>query len=128
MPAGSPQPANPIVKLAVAGAGTLAALVANQVLEKGWSAVFGEDAPTEKASKQSAKEVKAQRKKAKKEGKSAEEIDEIDDPLDDVDLWKVILWTILSGVAIQGLRLLAERGTQKGAERLVSRRPRANRG
>ena len=33
-----------------------------------------------------------------------------------------------SGVAIQGLRLLAERGAQKGAAKLVTRRPRPNRG
>lgn len=128
MPAGSPQPTNPLVKLAVAGAGTLAAMVANQVLEKGWSSVFGEAAPTEKATKQNAKEVKAARKQAKKEGKSPEEVAEIHDPLDDVAVWKVVLWTVLSGIAIQGLRLLAERGIQQGAERLVSRRPRSNRG
>lgn len=36
MPAGSPQPANPIVKVTVAVAGTLAAMAAKQLLEKGW--------------------------------------------------------------------------------------------
>lgn len=128
MPAGSPQPANPIVKVAVAVAGTLAAMAANQLLEKGWGAVFGERPPSEKMSKQSAKAVKAEKKSAKKDGATKQEIAEISDPMDDFPVWKVALWTVLSGVAIQGLRLLAERGAQRGAAKLVTRRPRPNRG
>ena len=79
-------------------------------------------------SKQSAKAVKAEKKSAKKDGATKQEIAEISDPMDDFPVWKVALWTVLSGVAIQGLRLLAERGAQKGAAKLVARRPRPNRG
>lgn len=128
MPAGSPQPANPLVKLAVAGAGSLAAVLANQLLEKGWSAVFGEHAPSEKMTKQSAKDIKAERKQAKKDGASAQELAQISDPMEDFPIWKIILWTALSGIAIQGLRLLAERVVQQGTSRLIERRPRPNRG
>lgn len=123
-----PQPVNPVVKAAVAGAGLLGAIVANQVLEKGWSAVFDESAPTDKAAKQSAKDVKAERKQAKKDGAAKTEVAEIQDPMDDMPVWKLLLWTAVSGIVIQGLRLLAERGAQRGTERLLMRRPRPNRG
>ncbi|GAB2539383.1 DUF4235 domain-containing protein [Brachybacterium huguangmaarense] len=126
--AASPNPTNPLVKLAVAGAGIASAFVANQLLEKGWSAMFGEDAPTEKAAKTSAKDVKTERKQAKKDGLSKDEIAEITDPMDDMPVWKILLWTVLSGIAIQSLRLLAERGAERGASALFTRRPRSNRG
>lgn len=119
---------NPIVKLAVLGAGVAGSFVANQVLEKGWSAVFGETAPSDKAVKQGAKEAKTERKEAKKDGASKAKLSDISNSMDDVPVWKLLLWTVVSGVVIQGIRLLAERGAQKGAARLVERRPRSNRG
>lgn len=125
--ASSPK-SNPIVGLAVTAAGIAAAFIGNQVLEKGWSAVFGEQAPTEKTTKQSAKDAKAERKQAKKDGASKQEIAEISDPADDLAPWKVLLWAALSGVVIQALKLLAQRGAQKGITRLTERRPDANRG
>lgn len=126
--AASSRPSNPLVSLAVTGAGLAAAFVANQALERGWSALFGEPAPTDKASKQSAKEVKAERKQAKHDGASRTQLQQITDPMDEIPLWKMLLWAALSGVAIQGLRLLAERGTERGAQRLLARRPETNRG
>lgn len=126
--AASVRPSNPLVKVAVAIAGSGAAFLANQLLERGWSAVFGEDAPTEKATKQSAKDTKKERKRAKKEGRSKQDVADISDPMEDVPVWKTVLWTVVSGLAIQGLRLLAERGAQKGTEKVVGRRPRPNRG
>ncbi len=126
--AASSHSSNPLVRLAVTGAGLAAAFVANQALQRGWSALFGEDAPTDKVSKQSAKDVKAERKQAKKDGASRAEIAQITDPMDEIPVWKMVLWAVLSGVAIQGLRMLTERGAERGAQHLVERRPDPNRG
>ena len=68
------------------------------------------------------------RDRAKKDGLSKAEIAEIRDPAEDVPWWKAILWTIVSGVLLQGLRAAAQNGTKKGADRLTRRRPRPNRG
>ncbi len=119
---------NPLVRIAVPVAGILAAAAGKKAAEYGWGAVFGEDAPTTKTQKASAKEVAAQRKQAKKDGLSKDEINAITDPSDDLPVWKMMLWTLVSGVLLQGLRVAARRGAQKGAERLTTRRPRANRG
>lgn len=119
---------NPLVGLAVAGAGIASAFIGNQLLEKGWGAVFKEDAPTEKMTKQSAKDTKAERKQAKKEGRGKDEIAQISDPIGDMPVWKILLWTALSGVVVQGIKMLAQRGAQKGMERMTTRRPRPNRG
>lgn len=125
--AASPHPAQPIIRLAVLGAGVAAAFIGNQVLEKGWGALFHENAPTDKVAKRSAKDIKGERKQAKKDGATSTELAEITDPMDDLPVWKILLWTVLSGIAIQGIKLVAERGVQRGAERLISRRPRGNR-
>ncbi|WP_058234481.1 DUF4235 domain-containing protein [Devriesea agamarum] len=115
---------NPAVKLAMTGAAAGASLLAKKALHTGWGAAFGEDAPTAKTQKQAKKDTKALRKQAKKNGASKEDIAAIRNPADQVPVWKTLLWTALSGIAIQGVRHLARRGTQ----RVLSRRPRANRG
>ena len=119
---------NPLVSIAVPVAGVVAAAVGNKIASAGWGAVFGEEAPTVKAQKATRKEVAAQRKQAKKDGLSKAEIAAIKDPTEDQPVWKMMLWALVSGVLLQGLRVAAKRGAQKGAERLTTRRPRANRG
>ncbi|WP_193104789.1 DUF4235 domain-containing protein [Brachybacterium sp. FME24] len=120
--------ANPLVKIAVPLAGVAAAVVGNKAAQAGWGAVFGEDAPTVKAAKSSRKETQKNRKQAKKDGLTKAEIQEIKDPTQDQPIWKALLWTLVSGVVLQGLKLAAQRGAQAGVEGLTSRRPRANRG
>lgn len=120
--------ANPLVKLAVTGSGIAAAMIGRSLASAGWGAVFGEDPPSEQYTKDSAKETKKRRKQAKKDGLSKAEIAEIRDPAEDVPWWKAILWTIVSGVLLQGLRAAAQNGAKKGADRLTRRRPRPNRG
>lgn len=120
--------ANPLVKIAVPLAGVAAAVIGNKVAEAGWGAVFGEDAPTEKTVKNSQKDAKKQRKQAKKEGQPKPEIEAIRDPAEDQPIWKALLWTLISGVVLQGIKLAAERGTRKGVDSLTYRRPRSNRG
>ncbi|MFC7374019.1 MULTISPECIES: DUF4235 domain-containing protein [unclassified Brachybacterium] len=120
--------ANPLVKIAVPVAGIVAAAVGNKAAAAGWGAVFGEDAPTVKAAKNSQKETQKRRKQAKKEGRPKAEISQIKDPMEDQPVWKVMLWALVSGVILQGLRIAAKRGAKTGAERLTARRPRANRG
>lgn len=120
--------ANPLVSIAVPVAGIIASIAGRKAASAGWGAVFGEDAPTVKAQKASQKEVAARRKQAKKEGLSAAEIAAIKDPVDEQPLWKMMLWATISGVLLQGLRMAAKRGAKAGAERLTTRRPRANRG
>lgn len=120
--------ANPLVSIAVPVAGILAAQIGNRAAAAGWGAVFGEDAPTIKAEKAAKKDVAKRRKQAKKDGLSKSEIAAIHDPTDDQPVWKMMLWATVSGVLLQGLRMLAKRGAKTGAERLTTRRPRANRG
>lgn len=120
--------ANPLVKIVVPLAGITASVIGNKAASAGWGAVFGEDAPTVKATKAAKKDAQKRRKQAKKEGQSKAEIDAIKDPSDDQPIWKMLLWTLVSGILLQGLRMMARRGAQSGAERLVSRRPRGNRG
>lgn len=120
--------ANPLVSVAVPVAGLIASILGKKVASAGWGAVFGEDAPTPKAAKASKKETAQRRKQAKKDGLGKAEIREIRDPSEDQPVWKIMLWTLISGVLLQGLRQLAQRGAKKGTERMISRRPRANRG
>ncbi|MCS6712266.1 DUF4235 domain-containing protein [Brachybacterium sp. EF45031] len=120
--------ANPLVKLAVTGAGIAATVLSNKALKAGWAAVFDEEAPTAKTRRTSAKDTAKARKQAKKEGKSKEEIAAISDPSDDTAPWKILLWTVLTGVVVQGMKLAAQQGTKQGVQRLTSRRPRPNRG
>lgn len=120
--------ANPLVKIAVTGAGIAAGIIGNKLLAAGWGAAFGEEAPTTKTAKQSAKDTKKAKKKAKKDGASADEIAEIRDPVKDQTTWKVILWTLLTGVVMQALRRSAQNGVEKTAERITERRPKPNRG
>lgn len=119
---------NPIVTVAATVAGIAAGTVGNKILTSGWRAFFGEDAPTNQVTKTSAKDTKARRKQAKKDGLSKEEIAAIRDPQEELAPWKIALWTILSGVVIQGIRLAARQGASRGVEALTSRRPRGNRG
>lgn len=120
--------ANPLVKIAVPLAGALAAMIGRKAANAGWGAVFGEDAPTEKATRASRKETARLRKQAKKDGLSKAEIEAIRDPADDTPVWKGMLWALLSGVVLQGIRMAAQKGTRSGVERLTRRRPRPNRG
>lgn len=119
---------NPLVKLAVSGAGIAAGVIGNIAIARGWGAVFGEDAPTKKALKRSAKATAAARKQAKKEGLSRSEIRAIQDPHAEQPVWKVLLWIFLSGVAIKGFQELARKGAMSGTRYLTERRPRPNRG
>ena len=109
-----------VVRLALVGASMGAGLLGNKVLEKGWGAIFGEDVPTDANRKQAEKEYKSQVKEAKKAG------DELPEPPaeEDLPLWKILLWTVVSGIVLQSLQYAA----QKGAVKLLERRPRANRG
>lgn len=120
--------ANPLVSIAVPVAGIIAAKIGTKAASAGWGAVFGEEAPTLKAEKAAKKDVARRRKQAKKDGLSKAEIAAIHDPADDQPVWKLMLWASISGVLLQGLRMLAKRGAKAGAERLTMRRPRANRG
>lgn len=119
---------NVLVKISMTIAGIAAAVVGNKLIIGLWGAVFGEDAPTTKHAKATAKETKQRRKEAKKEGQASQEIAEIRDPMDDQPIWKALLWTLLSGVFLQGMRLLAQRGARTGTEKVTGRRPRPNRG
>lgn len=120
--------ANPIVKIVVPLAGVAASILGQKAITAGWGAVFGEDAPTAKVAKASKKDTAKRRKQAKKDGLSKAELAEIRDPMDDRPVWKIMLWTVLSGVALQGLRTAAQRYAAKGTERVIARRPRPNRG
>ena len=80
--------------------------------------MFGEDAPTVKATKAAQKDAQKRRKQAKKEGQSKAEIDAIKDPADDQPIWKMLLWATVSGVLLQGLKMMAKRGAKTGAERV----------
>lgn len=119
---------NLLVKIAVTVSGVAAAMVGRQLITAAWGAVFGEDAPTPKNTKASAKETAKRRKQAKKEGLDKQQIEEIRDPSEQEPVWKVLLWTLLSGVVLQGMRMLAQRGAQAGTEKITGRRPRPNRG
>ncbi|MDO5661797.1 MAG: DUF4235 domain-containing protein [Brachybacterium sp.] len=121
-------PSNPLVKGVVVLAGVAAGMLANQLMERGWSAVFHETAPSDKAVKKSQSDAKSRRKEAKKDGATKEEIERITDLEDEQPIWKLLLWTALSGVVVQTLRMLAERGAQNAGNRLLSRRPPSNRG
>lgn len=120
--------ANPLVKIAVPLAGVLAAALGKKVAETGWGAVFGEEPPTPKAAKATRKQTQQQRKQAKKDGLSKAEIQAIRDPSEEQPIWKAMLWTLISGVLLQGFRQIAQRGAKSGTERLTRRRPRPNRG
>ena len=119
---------NVLVKISMTIAGLAAAVVGNKLIISLWGAIFGEDAPTAKHAKSTAKETKQRRKQAKKEGQGPQEIAEIRDPSEDQPVWKALLWTLLSGVFLQGMRMLAQRGARAGTEKVTGRRPRPNRG
>lgn len=119
--------ANPIVSIVVPVAGIVAGIAGNKAAAAGWGAVFGEEAPTVKSQKAASKDVAKRRKQAKKEGASKAEIEAITGPDDDQPIWKLMLWSAISGVVLQSLRVAAKRGAKKGAERLTTRRPRPNR-
>ncbi|WP_010533899.1 DUF4235 domain-containing protein [Brachybacterium squillarum] len=120
--------ANPIVNIVVPLAGVAASVIGKKAAAAGWGAVFGEDAPTAKNTKASQKETAKRRKQARKDGASKAEAKEISDPMDETPVWKIALWTLISGVLLQSLRQLAQRGAKKGTEKMISRRPRSNRG
>src|SRR5699024_7688877 len=120
--------ANPLVSIAVPVAGIVAGIVGNKAAAAGWGAVFGEDAPTVKSQKAAKKDEAMRRKKEKTDDLAKAEIAAISDHEDDQPIWKMMLWATVSGVILQGLRVAAKRGAQTGTERLVTRRPRPNRG
>lgn len=122
------KPSNPLVGAIVTVAGIGTSILAKKALEAGWHRAFDEEVPDSKFEKQAKKDLKARQKQAKKDGASKAEIKAMTSEYDDVDAWKVTLFTILSGVVISGLQQVAKKGAQSGAERLVARRPRANRG
>lgn len=122
------KPSNPLVGAIVTVAGIGTSILAKKALEAGWHRAFDEEVPDSKFEKQAEKDLKARQKQAKKDGASKAEIKAMTSEYDDVDAWKVALFTILSGVVISGLQQVAKKGAQSGAERLVARRPRANRG
>ena len=98
---------NPVIRLATVAASMGAAALGNKVLSSGWRAIFKEDTPTDSTRKGAAKA-------ARKEGTEPE----------DFPLWKILLWTIASGIVLQSLQYYA----QKGATRALNRRPSTNRG
>ena len=122
------KPSNPLVGAIVTVAGIGTSILAKKALEAGWHRAFDEEVPDSKFEKQAKKDLKARQKQAKKDGASKAEIKAMTSEYDDVDAWKVALFTILSGVVISGLQQVAKKGAQSGAERLVARCPRANRG
>lgn len=122
------KPSNPLVGAIVTVAGIGTSILAKKALEAGWHRAFDEEVPDSKFEKQAKKDLKARQKQAKKDGASKTEIKAMTSEYEDVDAWKVALFTILSGVVISGLQQVAKKGAQSGAERLVARRPRANRG
>ncbi|OFT20642.1 DUF4235 domain-containing protein [Dermabacter sp. HMSC08H10] len=122
------KPSNPLVGAIVTVAGIGTSILAKKALEAGWHRAFDEEVPDSKFEKQAKKNLKARQKQAKKDGASKAEIKAMTSEYEDVDAWKVALFTILSGVVISGLQQVAKKGAQSGAERLVARRPRANRG
>ena len=122
------KPSNPRVGAIVTVAGIGTSILAKKALEAGWHRAFDEEVPDSKFEKQAKKDLKARQKQAKKDGASKAEIKAMTSEYDDVDAWKVALFTILSGVVISGLQQVAKKGAQSGAERLVARRPRVNRG
>ena len=122
------KPSNPLVGAIVTVAGIGTSILAKKALEAVWHLAFDEEVPDSKFEKQAKKDLKARQKQAKKDGASKAEIKAMTSEYDDVDAWKVALFTILSGVVISGLQQVAKKGAQSGAERLVARRPRANRG
>ncbi|WP_279063608.1 DUF4235 domain-containing protein [Dermabacter hominis] len=122
------KPSNPLVGAIVTVAGIGTSILAKKALEAGWHRAFDEEVPDSKFEKQAKKDLKARQKQAKKDGASKAEIKAMTSEYEDVDAWKVALFTILSGVVISGLQQVAKKGAQSGAERLVARRPRANRG
>ena len=122
------KPSNPLVGAIVTVAGIGTSILAKKALEAGWHRAFDEEVPDSKFEKQAKKDLKARQKQAKKDGASKAEIKAMTSEYEDVDAWKVVLFTILSGVVISGLQQVAKKGAQSGAERLVARRPRANRG
>lgn len=122
------KPSNPLVGAIVTVAGIGTSILAKKALEVGWHRVFDEEVPDSKFEKQAKKDLKERKKQAKKDGASKAELKEMTSEYEDVAAWKVALFTVLSGVAITALQQAAKNGAQSGAERLVARRPRANRG
>lgn len=122
------KPSNPLVGAIVTVAGIGTSILAKKALAAGWHRAFDEEVPDSKFEKQAKKDLKERKKQAKKDGASKAELKEMTSEYEDVDAWKVALFTILSGVVITSLQQAARKGAQSGAERLVARRPRANRG
>ena len=122
------KPSNPLVGAIVTVAGIGTSILAKKALAAGWHRAFDEEVPDSKFEKQAKKDLKERKKQAKKDGASKAELKEMTSEYEDVDAWKVALFTILSGVVITALQQAARKGAQSGAERRVARRPRANRG
>lgn len=119
---------NPLVKIAMTGAGIGAGIVGKKILTGVWESVFKEDIPDQKRIKKANKDLKKRQKAAKKEGAAKEEIASMKGDFDDVPAWRLVLWTVLSGTIIMAFKQLAREATRRGADKLVSRRPSPNRG
>ncbi|MDO5645290.1 MAG: DUF4235 domain-containing protein [Dermabacter sp.] len=121
-------PVNPLVKVAMTAASIAAGIIGNRLLKAGWQAAFHEDAPDKKTQKESEKSLRERQKLARKEGYSKADVAQMSSEYERIPAWRIALWTILSGTVIAGIQTLARQGTKEGAERLVMRRPRPNRG
>lgn len=119
---------NPITKLAMAAAGIAAGIIADKVLKRLWESFFKEHVPDKRFAKDAAKDLKVRQKLAKKSGASKSEIKDMTSDYDRIPAWRLALWTFVSTSAIAGAKILATKGAQKGANKLVFRRPSNRRG
>ncbi|CAM4025421.1 MULTISPECIES: DUF4235 domain-containing protein [Helcobacillus] len=115
-------------KLAMTAASALAGVIGTKLVNGAWGVVFGEQAPTSKVQKDNDKALKEEMKRAKKQGASKQEIRAMESSYDALPVWKISLYTVLSGAVIAALQLAAQRGAERGADRLAHRRPPMNRG
>src|SRR5699024_657759 len=119
---------NVLVKISMTIAGLAAAVVGNKLIISLWGAIFGEDAPTAKHAKSTAQETKQRRKEAKKGGQRGQELAAIRHPSEAHPVAQGLVWTLLSGVLLQAVRMLAQRGARVGTEKVAGPRPRPSRG
>lgn len=117
---------NPAMKVSTSLAAIAAGVLANNLLRIGWKAAFHEDPPTKKAMKSRNKDLDRQRKEAQKTGARRNAVERLENQQAEVEtpIWKIIVWTVISGIVVAALRNAAERGVNHA----FTRRPRANRG
>ena len=108
------KPSNPLVGAIVTVAGIGTSILAKKALKAGWHRAFDEEVPDSKFEKQAKKDLKARQKQAKKDGASKAEIKAMTSEYEDVDAWKVALFTILSGVVIRACSRWRRRARSRG--------------